>query len=88
MPDTTPAKKKTPAKPKRAMPVVKPPAKVGMATQLAAIQDRYRRAMTAALDHPHREQGNLIRIALAALLAEKAALGVADGEETAEAAES
>lgn len=88
MPDRTPTKKKTPAKPRRAKAVERPPAKVGMATQLAAIQDRYRRAMTAALDHPHREQGDLIRIALAALLAEKAALGVADGQETAEALES
>ncbi|TXN42962.1 hypothetical protein FV233_20470 [Methylobacterium sp. WL7] len=88
MPDRTPTKKKTPAKPRRANAVERPPAKVGMATQLAAIQDRYRRAMTAALDHPHREQGDLIRIALAALLAEKAALGVADGQEMAEALES
>ena len=84
MPETKPPKKKPAAKPK---PVEKAPAKVGKATQLAAIQDRYRRALITALDHPHRAQGDRIRAALAALLAEKAALGVKDGEEAAEASE-
>ncbi|MCJ2125853.1 hypothetical protein [Methylobacterium sp. J-077] len=77
-------RKPVPAKPKL---VEKAPAKVGMATQLAAVQDRYRRAMVAALDQPYREQGDQIRAALAMLLGEKAALGVEDGEEAAEASE-
>jgi hypothetical protein len=84
MPEKKPPKKKPPAK---AKPAAKAPAKVGKATQLAVIQDRYRRALIAALDHPHRAQGDLIRTALAALLAEKAALGVTDGEEATEASE-
>jgi len=79
MPEKKPPRK-APAKPK---PAEKAPAKVGMATQLAAIQDRYRRAMIAASDQPYREQGDQIRAALATLLAEKAALGVEDGEEAA-----
>jgi hypothetical protein len=65
-------------------PVVgKPVARVGLPTRLAAIQDRYRRTLTEALDRPHGEQGDLIRAALATLLTEKAALGVRDGEEAA-----
>jgi hypothetical protein len=39
--------------------------------------------MIAASDQPYREQGEQIRAALATLLAEKAALGVEDGEEAA-----
>jgi hypothetical protein len=44
--------KKAPKKPARGKPklVERAPVKVGMATQLAAAQDRYRRAMMAALD--------------------------------------
>ncbi|MGU3667569.1 hypothetical protein ACLBX9_25575 [Methylobacterium sp. A49B] len=69
-------------------PVVgKPIARVGLPTRLAAIQDRYRRALTEALDRPHGEQGDLTRAALATLLAEKAALGVRDGEEAAGASD-
>lgn len=55
--------------------------KVGLATQLAAIQMRYRNALLDAGDLPFVEQGDRIREALATLLAEKAALGVKDGEE-------
>ncbi|MCJ2140262.1 hypothetical protein [Methylobacterium sp. E-066] len=84
MPEKKLPKKQAPTKSKL---VAKAPAKVGMATQLAAVQDRYRRAMMAALDQPYREQGDQIRAALATLLAEKAALGVKDGEEAAEASE-
>ena len=72
--------KKASAKPRL---IEKVPAKFGMATQLAAVQDRYRRALIAASDLPYREQGDQIRAALATLLAEKAALGVEDGGEAA-----
>ena len=61
--------------------VTKAPAKVGLATQLAAIQARYRRAMLDVGDHPDHEQGDRIRAVLKTLLAEKVALGVKDGEE-------
>lgn len=84
MPERKPAKKTSSAP----VPVVrKPPARVGMPTRLAAIQERYRRALMAALDRPPGEQGVQIRAVLAALLAEKAALGVRDGEEAAGASE-
>ncbi|MBE7247544.1 MAG: hypothetical protein INR63_21590 [Actinomycetospora chiangmaiensis] len=79
-----PQRRSTGKRPTSPRPVVeKPLARIGLPTRLAAIQDRYRRALTEALDRPHGEQGDLIRAALAALLAEKAALGVRDGEETA-----
>lgn len=63
------------------MPVAaKPPPRVGLPTQLAAIQDRYRRAMREAFERPRAEQGDHIRAALATLLAERAALGMNDDE--------
>ena len=80
MPERKPARKK-PSSPVVA--VAKPPAKVGLPTRLAAIQDRYRRALIEAQDRPHEEQGDRIRAALATLLAEKAALGIRDGDEAA-----
>ena len=70
------------------MPVAaKPPAKVGLPTRLAAIQDRYRRALLDAQDRPYGDKGERIRAALATLLADKAALGVRDGDEAASASE-
>ncbi|WP_331294298.1 MULTISPECIES: hypothetical protein [Methylobacterium] len=80
MPGKTPAKKK----PLKAEVAEKAPRKVGLPTQLAAIQTRYRNALLDAADLPRAEQGDRIRSALATLLAEKAALGVRDGEEAAE----
>jgi hypothetical protein len=73
------------AKPKPAP--AKAPRKIGLPTQLAAIQARYRNALVDVADHPRAEHGDRIRAALAALLAEKAALGVRDGEEDAGAPE-
>ena len=67
--------------------IAKPLARVGLPTRLAAIQDRYRRALIEAQDHPAGEQGDRIRAALATLLAEKAALGVQDGDEAAGSSE-
>ena len=61
--------------------VVPKPGKIGLATQLAAIQARYRTEMLAAYDHPADVWSARIRAALATLLAEKAALGIKDGEE-------
>lgn len=84
MPEGKSARRKPPSGP----PVVaKPPPRVGLPTRLAAIQDRYRRALMAASDRPRGEQAACIRAALAALLAEKAALGVRDGEEAAGASD-
>jgi hypothetical protein len=80
MPGKTPAKKK----PVKAKVVDRAPRKVGLPTQLAAIQTRYRDALLDAADLPYAKQGDRIRSALATLLAEKAALGVKDGEELAE----
>ncbi|WCS23652.1 hypothetical protein LOK46_21140 [Methylobacterium sp. NMS14P] len=80
MPGKTPAKKK----PLKVVVDEKPPRKVGLPTQLAAIQTRYRSALLEAADLPYAEQGDRIRSALATLLAEKAALGVTDGEDAAE----
>jgi hypothetical protein len=82
MPGKTPAKKK-PLK----VVVEKAPRRIGLPTQLAAIQMRYRNALLDAADQPRALQGGLIRSALATLLAEKAALGVRDGEEDAGASE-
>jgi hypothetical protein len=84
MPERKPAKK-TPSRPVSV--AKKPPARVGLPTRLAAIQERYRRALMEALDRPPGEQSGHIRAALAALLSEKAALGVRDGEEAVGASE-
>lgn len=78
MPDKKPAKKKAAAKPKVEQ---KTAPKVGLVTQLSAIQTQYRNALLDAGNLPFVEQGDRIREALATLLAEKAALGVKDGEE-------
>jgi hypothetical protein len=83
MPDKTSAKKKPP----KVAVVEKAPRKVGLPTQLAAIQTKYRNALLDAADQPFAAQGDLIRSALATLLAEKAALGVKDGEEEVGASE-
>ena len=83
MPDRKSPRTKKPPVPA----VAKPPAKVGLPTRLAAIQDRYRRALLEAQDRPYGDQGDRIRAALATLLAEKAALGVRDGDEGATASE-
>ena len=80
MPAKTPAKKKPPT----AVVDDKPPRRVGLPTQLAVIQTRYRDALLDAAGLPYAEQGDRIRSALATLLAEKAALGVTDGEDAAE----
>ncbi|WCS27762.1 hypothetical protein LOK46_13360 [Methylobacterium sp. NMS14P] len=80
MPGKTSAKKK----PVKAKVAEKSPRKLGLPTQLAAIQTRYRDALLDAAELPYTEQGDRIRSALATLLAEKAALGVKDGEELAE----
>ncbi|ONF47083.1 hypothetical protein RSM1_21200 [Methylobacterium radiotolerans] len=80
MPGKTPAKKK----PVKAKAAEKAPRKVGLPTQLAAIQTRYRDSLLDIAELPYAEQGDRIRSALATLLAEKAALGVKDGEELAE----
>ncbi|MDP4023567.1 hypothetical protein Q8W71_13090 [Methylobacterium sp. NEAU 140] len=61
----------------------KKPAKVGLPTQLAAIQARYRRAMLDVHRRPEHEHAALIRAAIRTMLAEKAALGIRDGEEAA-----
>jgi hypothetical protein len=83
MPGKTSAKKK----PLKAVVVEKAPRKAGVPTQLAAIQTKYRNALLDAADQPFAVQGDPIRSALATLLAEKAALGVKDGEEDAGASE-
>jgi len=83
MPERKSARKTLPAP----AAVAKPPAKVGLPTRLAAIQDRYRRALLEAQGRPYGEQGDQIRAALATLLAEKAALGIQDGDEAAGASD-
>lgn len=85
-PGASSGKAKPPVKVRRAAPakpIQKPVPKIGLPTQLATIQNRYRDALTRAGDLPYAQHGDCIRQALATLLAEKAALGVGDGDEAA-----
>ena len=83
MPGKTSPKKK----PLKAVAAEKAPRKIGVPTQLAAIQARYRAALLDAAGLPYDQQGEHIRRALATLLAEKAALGVKDGQEETDASD-